>query len=291
MLRGLNTLMQVDLVRIGRWTEERIFRVDAERIKAYAAAIKDHHPRHAGGEVAPPIFACVPIGELIWPAVHGLIPPEDRRWGVHGAQDIFFYRPIIPGLVLHTKAAPIGVHPRRLGTEVVIKSVTRDGRGELVVESYLTLLIRRPANVHSVGEEAPDHVVSVRAKAAGPVAAVSDMIDWDQTFRYAEASGDHNQIHLDPEFARSVGLPGIIVQGMCTMAFASRAVIATACGDDPVRLRRLAARFARPVLPGQAITTRIWDADVRNGVHVSGFDVINSDRKAVIRDGLAEVTP
>ncbi len=282
--------MQMDLARIGRWTEERILRVDAQRIKAYAAAINDHHPRHTGGQVAPPIFAVVPIGEFIDSSVEGLITSEDRRWGVHAAQDMTLHRPIVPGMVLHTKAAPIGVHSRRLGTEVVIKSETRDGRGELISEQYVTLLFRRAAGGQGAGERAPSHELSVHAKAAGPIAAVADAIDWDQTFRYAEASGDYNQIHLDPDFARSVGLPGIIVHGMCTMAFASRAVIATTCTDDPARLHRLAARFARPVFPGQAITTRIWDVGDRDGMHVYGFDVVNAEGKAVIQDGRAEVT-
>ncbi len=283
--------MQMDLARIGRWTEERIFRVDAERIKAYADAINDHHPRHAGGQAAPPIFAAVPISEFVDASVDGLITPEDRRWGVHSAQDMFLQRTIVPGMVLHTRAVPIGVHPRRSGTEVVIKSETHDGRGESISEQYVTLLFRRAAGGQGVGERAPSHELSVHAKAAGPIAVVADTIDWDQTFRYAKASGDPNQIHLDPDFARSVGLPGIIVHGMCTMAFASRAVIASVCGDDPARLRRLAAGFARPVLPGQAITTRIWDVGERAGQRVYGFDVVNSDGKAVIQDGLAEVAP
>ncbi len=284
-------MMQLDLGRIGRWTEERLFRVDAAGVSAYAAAINDRHPRHTGGELAPPIFAVVPIGEFIDSSVEGLITPEDRRWGLHSAHDMFLYRSITPGTVLHTKAAPIGVHPRRLGTEIVIKSETRDDRGELNNEQYVTLFFRRAAAGQGVGERAPNHELSVHAKTAGPIAMISDTIDWDQTFRYAEASGDHNQIHLDPDFARLVGLPGIIVHGLCTLAFASRAVIATACGDNPPLMHRLAARFARPVFPGQAITTRIWDVGERDGRRVYGFDVINPDGKAVIQDGLAEVTP
>lgn len=70
--------------------------------------------------------------------------------------------------------------------------------------------------------------------------------DADQTFRYAEASGDTMPIHTDEEFARSVGLRGIIIHGLCTMAFVSRAAIQTACPEDPSRLRRLAVRFSAP---------------------------------------------
>lgn len=284
-------MMQLDLTRVGKWTEERIFRVNAARLRAYAAAINDCHPKHAGGEQAPPIFACVPVAELVGPAVDGLFAPEERRWGVHWAQDCFFQRPIVAGMVLHTKASPVGVHGRRSGATVVIKTVTHDGRGELINESYVTLFIRRPTDGQSAGERAPDHALPVRARIAGPIASVTETIDWDQTYRYAEASGDHNQIHLDPEFARSVGLPGIIVHGMCTLAFASRALIAEVCGDEPDRLRRLAGRFSRPVMPGHAVTTNIWEAGDRGGRRAYVFEVLNQDGKAVIQDGLAEVAP
>ena len=43
------------------------------------------------------------------------------------------------------------------------------------------------------------------------------------TYRYAGASGDFNPIHLDDEFARSVGLPGRILHGLWTMAQCARA--------------------------------------------------------------------
>ena len=41
---------------------------------------------------------------------------------------------------------------------------------------------------------------------------------------YANASGDQNRIHLDEEFAKSVGLPDVIAHGMLTMALAGNVV-------------------------------------------------------------------
>ncbi|TMG57457.1 MAG: dehydratase [Chloroflexi bacterium] len=74
----------------------------------------------------------------------------------------------------------------------------------------------------------------------------------EQIAFYAEASGDMNPIHLDDEFARSVGLPSLIAHGMLQMGIA--ATVAGEAAGGPHRLRRLAVRFAGMVVPGDTVT-------------------------------------
>jgi acyl dehydratase len=74
----------------------------------------------------------------------------------------------------------------------------------------------------------------------------------DQIAAYADASGDHNPIHLDDEFARSVGLPGLIAHGMLQMGIAGTVAAEEAGGGT--RLRRLRCRFADMVVPGDTVT-------------------------------------
>lgn len=62
---------------------------------------------------------------------------------------------------------------------------------------------------------------------------------------YADASGDHNPIHLDDGVAAAVGLPGVIAHGMLTMGHAAR-VVTEALGQTA--LRTLSVRFTRPVV-------------------------------------------
>jgi acyl dehydratase len=73
-----------------------------------------------------------------------------------------------------------------------------------------------------------------------------------QIAAYAEASGDHNPIHLDDAFARSVGLPGVIAHGMLQMGIMG--VVAAEAAGGPDKLRRLFCRFAGMVLPGDTVT-------------------------------------
>ena len=73
------------------------------------------------------------------------------------------------------------------------------------------------------------------------------------TKRYAEASGDPNPIHTDPEFAKSAGLPGCILHGLWTMAQVARANSAAA-GGDPRALKRLSVQFRGMGFPEQELT-------------------------------------
>jgi acyl dehydratase len=276
--------------KLGQWTEGPEFKVEAERTKAYALATNDPIPAHLSGEVAPPVFAVVPIWDTIAGAMAAVVPPEVLMLVVHGEQDMRLNQVIVPGMVLSSRAAAVGIHVKSNGTTVVAKVESRDESGDLVAEQYMTSFFRGVSDGESAGEEAPKHKLDGATKASEPVGSITQQLDMDQTYRYAEASGDNMPIHLDAEIAKSVGLPGIIIHGLCTMAFTSWAAIQEVCGGDPSRLKRLAVRFSRPVLPGQAITTTFWAAGEADGNQVFGFEIRNGDGEVVIKDGLAEVS-
>jgi acyl dehydratase len=70
--------------------------------------------------------------------------------------------------------------------------------------------------------------------------------------RYAGASGDFNPIHIDPEFAKAVGLPTNILHGLWMMAQVARANV-EAAGGDPRSLRRLTVQFRGMGFPEQEL--------------------------------------
>ena len=82
--------------------------------------------------------------------------------------------------------------------------------------------------------------------------------------RYAGASGDFNPIHIDPEFAKQVGLPQNILHGLWTMAQVARACT-SAAGGDPRSLRRLSVQFRGMGLPEQEITVTGAVKEERDG--------------------------
>jgi acyl dehydratase len=84
------------------------------------------------------------------------------------------------------------------------------------------------------------------------------------TVRYAGASGDFNPIHIDEEFATSVGLPGKILHGLWTMAQVARAL--TEAGGGPESLKRLSVQFRGMGFPEQELVVRSTVSTVDGGV-------------------------
>jgi acyl dehydratase len=274
---------------IGEWSEPVEFEVTRERIQQYAAATNDATAQHVAGDYASPVFAVVPAFGAAGQAALKVIPPELLMMVLHGEQDFHFHAPILPGTTLTTRAMPIGMQPRSSGVTVVVRTETRDGDDQLLNEQYWTTFVRGGQAPEGAGEGVPPHGFDESLRSREPDATTSQTFDDDQTYRYAEASGDPMPIHTDDALAKSMGLPGIIIHGLCTMAFTSVAAIEHTCPDDPQRLKRLAVRFAKTLQPGQTITTSIWSRPPA-GSGAYAYETTSDDGAVVIKDGLAEVS-
>jgi acyl dehydratase len=234
--------------------------------------------------VAPSVFAVVgAVPGAIAPQIFGVAPQELASRAVHGAHDLRCHRPITAGMTLLTRAAAVAVRGVSSGVVVTARGTTETDRGELVAVQYVSVFFRGPQSDVNLGEPPPEHRVPAGLLESEPVTRVSQRVDRDQAVRYAPASGDFNPIHLDELAARSVGLPGTILHGLCTMAFCARAVVQHFCPENPERLARLAVRFARPVLPGQTLSHSIWSL----GAGTLAFETNTDLNEVVIRDGLA----
>jgi acyl dehydratase len=74
-------------------------------------------------------------------------------------------------------------------------------------------------------------------------------------------SGDTFALHVDPDFAQMSGFEKPIMHGLCTHGFACRAVVKHLFPGEPERLTRFRNSFTRPLYPGQAIETQIWQVE------------------------------
>ncbi|WP_456487031.1 MaoC family dehydratase [Candidatus Alkanophaga liquidiphilum] len=72
--------------------------------------------------------------------------------------------------------------------------------------------------------------------------------------KYADAGGDYNPIHVNEEFAKKVGLGGIIAHGMLSYAFLVQMM--TNWLPKPTYLKRLGVEFRAMVFPGDVVTCK-----------------------------------
>ncbi len=262
--------------------------VDADRARAYAAATNDANPAYLEGRYAPPVFGAVPTWGSLTDVLARHIPADAMPMLLHLEQDMHFHRPLVPGVTLTTEAEAHSVRVARSGTHVTVRLCSEDDRGRLVLEQFSTMFVRGMTGGDDRGPDRPRPAFPNEARSR-PVGQATRHVDRDQTYRYRDASGDTNPIHVDEEFARRVKLPGIILHGLCTMAMCGSVVVDELAGGDPARLARLAVRFSRPVFPGSDLTVSLFDSGaVDGGVRTYAFEA-TSQGKLVVRDGRAEV--
>jgi acyl dehydratase len=275
--------MAVALDKLGTPLDEVTSTIDADRAQAYAAATVDDNEAYTSGKYAPPEFGVVPTWESLMVANAAVIPAEAMLMVVHGEQDMWFHQPLVPGMTLRTRATPFSVRVGGSGTRFTSRIDSVDEDGKPVLEIYGTTFIRGMSDGESAGPDKPDHTFPDDARSR-PAGEHTVHLPEGITYRYSDASGDLMPIHLDDDVAKSVGLPGIIVHGLCTMAVCSQAVVRTLADGDPARLKRLAVRFAKNVFPDSDVTVSMYEA----GDGTYAFEA-HSRGDLVISNGRAEV--
>jgi acyl dehydratase len=116
---------------------------------------------------------------------------------------------------------------------------------------------------------------------------VVQTIERADLIRYAGASGDFNPIHWNDEWARSVGLPGVIAHGMFSMGIAARMISAFA--RNPAAIKRLRVRFSSMIEPGQTLTVAGEVAEVDGDRVKIRFWGEDDNGNRVVSKGEAEV--
>jgi len=264
----------------------------------YAAAVEDNNPRYFDDEqqqgiIAPPMFSVA----ATWQIVENLgkytetadFPLEVLTTAVHGSEFLEFHAPIKPGDVLTIHGVVAAIVPHRAGTFIVFKFAALDQQGQPVFTEYFGGILR--------GVECEDSGAGGEALPAVPKAPETCSNDWEQLISidalrahlYDGCADIHFPIHTSQRFARKVGLPGILLQGTATLAFAVRELVNRNANGDPGRLLALGCRFTGMVFPGTDIRVQLLSC-VENDSHTDlFFRVLDDKSEVVIKDGYARV--
>jgi acyl dehydratase len=267
---------------IGKKYTESNYEVTAEAIEKYARATNDLNERYLGDDiVASPVFCVVPAFSSFMEAAMDPELGADLLRLVHGQEEHVLHAPIVPGDILTVVPVLESVEQKDAGETFTVAATLTKGNGTPAAEVKGTMFIRGTGDRRAAAAAA-----SSDAPGSEPVYEETTKVGEDQTYRYAEASGDHNPIHVDESTAKMAGLPGIILHGMCTMAIATKGAVDGLANGDPTRVGRVSVRFSRPVIPGVELTTRYWA--LPGGGY--SFETYNPDGKTVIKNGRVEIS-
>lgn len=246
------------------------FVVTAELARAWAAATDAAGlPPATPDDVLPMMavsFAAPVIGAVMFDPLLGV----DLMRLLHGEQDMRFGTQVVVGDVITTSGTLHATSNTRSGEQLVLQVRSTNQRGEVVVDSTTSLVMRGSRMRDAHDAERAERAAEAAAFAALPAASghggfsADVVVDEELAQRYANASNDHNPIHLDVDVARQAGFPGCTLQNLCVMALVYRAAAAA----GPVR--RLAVRFNRPVLVGDHLHIEAradgdaWQLQVKN---------------------------
>jgi acyl dehydratase len=103
-----------------------------------------------------------------------------------------------------------------------------------------------------------------------------------QLVMYAGASGDFNPLHTDDDFAKAVGMPGVIAHGMLIMGFVGQAITDWIPRKN---LKKLGVRFAGMTYPGETITVSGTVTDKRqdNGSNFITCEIAATDQNGGVK--------
>ena len=225
--------------------------LDEESVLAYLHAVGDELPIYFDTGLAPPICGvALALGQILQQT---RLPPG----AIHSLQEFDTLMPIAMGSKLRTLAW-LERQRERWGLRFLTFGLSmedQDHRGALGIKT--TLLVTDPF-AGSAAEQEPRRL-SVPADGGkvtlkGDLGPVSRCISQAQLEEYSEVSGDHNPLHLDPEFAAGTQFGGIIAHGMLTLAFISEMMTASVWSawltSGSVR-----ARFKGAAYPGDLLET------------------------------------
>ena len=228
-----------------------------------------------------PTFAVVPSFTALVNVVGNLNLANPLK-ALHGEQKIILHRPIPPNGKLTTVAEIKGIYDKGKGALVVVEAKSVDDKNEPVFDNVFSVFCLGEGGFG--GEKQPEATIPEPPAGKAADFKVSEQTTPEQALLY-RLNGDFNPLHAEPQMAKMVGYAKPILHGLCTFGFAGRAVLNSVCGGDAKKFKSFGARFAKPVMPGDTLTTEGWQ--VGNGQYA--VRVTTQDGTVVLSNGVAEV--
>ena len=176
---------------------------------------------------------------------------------LHGEQRLRVHKPLPPAARIRSSARCLNVIDKGAGKGALLFSeclIADADTGEPYCTTIMTLVCRADGGFGGPSEGG----LALHEMPTGPHhKEVALRTRPDQALLY-RLNGDRNPLHADPVAAKKAGFDKPILHGLCSYAFACRAVLMAYCDFDQTKIRSFDVRFSSPVYPGETIVTRLW---------------------------------
>lgn len=258
----------------------------------YAASVNDENPAYYANEDG----ATVPVhptyvSHLEWDAIGEVhekllqLTDDDRLRGVHSYNHTTINGTFADGDELTCIATVVGVEQRHSGGRMTIKTETTCS-DRPIATSYTSTVYR------GVAVEGDDVVPTIPkledAQLTGEPTRV-DEIEFGtlSPYHFSECARDYGAIHTDRHEAQKAGLPGLIMHGTGTIAYALSNITNHEAGGDPTRVVGFEAKLAG-MIPCPSTTRLSVYADGDN-TRLIRFELFNEDGAKAISAGVVRL--
>lgn len=210
---------------------------------------------------------------------------QDPQYGIdwvkilHAEQDLVVHKPLPPTGAIRGEYRVAGIEDKGEGRGALLhqeKDLFDTATGDHLATVRSTLFLRGNGGEGRFGEAMPV-AMPVPDRAPDRVVEIATLARQALIYRL---SGDWNPLHADPAIARKAGFAMPILHGLCTNGIATRAILATYCGNDVARFKSMFVRFSKPVMPGETIRVEFF----QEGKGCLRFRAIAVERGDVVLD-------
>lgn len=289
--------MDIDSSLTGTHTKDYTTTVSWRSAMNYAAAINDPNEAYLndeleGGIIAHPMY----VAALTWPVSGNIAEYMDSKKfpvdiiprQVHFTEHIEFHKPVRPGDNLTIKGRIAAITPHRAGTHLIMRYDAFDKKGLPVFTEHTGAIAR---GVECKGGASGINEIPSIPDNPGSIDPVETIIPISPvaSFIYDGCTDIFFPIHTSQKFARMVGLPGRILQGTATLAFAAKEIINIEAAGNPLKLKQIFCKFTGMIKPGTDIKLVHSANQMDKGGKNIFFQVLNSEGERAISGGYAEL--
>jgi acyl dehydratase len=239
-------------VRVGDLVHQAEREISPEVRTFYCDTFGDHNPVYAREGVAPPLL------------YHSEVYAHIDRWylkrlvgNLHARQEWILFSPLKAGERVHTRSTVIERYRKRDRDFVVNEVDYSDASGRLLVRSrtHQSFLADDPETGRDVVDR--DSAAKKEKRAVGEgdgpeLAPVELLVDLTTCWRF---SGPAKNYHTDPDEAKKLGFPDVVVQGMLSTCLISQ-VMGNAHGLGWLAGGRMDVKLVNVLWGGERVRAR-----------------------------------